>query len=175
MAGKQLKVKSEEHVAPFKLTEFERMFDRMREMQELISRRAFELFERGGRVFGRDIENWSRAESELLHPVNISIEETDEGLKLQAEVPGFKAEDLEVSVEPHRLTITGKRESAKEEQRKGKTLYSERRAERIMRVVELPAEVDTGGVSASLKDGLLEFTMPKSVPARKITIEKRAA
>lgn len=175
MAGKHLAVKSEERIAPFKLTEFEKMFDRMREMQEMVSRRAFELFERGGRIFGRDLENWFKAESELLHPVDVSIEETDEGLKVQAEVPGFKAEELEVSVEPHRLTIAGKRETEKEEMKRGKTIYSERRAARIMRVIELPTEVDTAKVSATLKDGVLEFTMPKAVPARKIAIEKRAA
>ncbi len=175
MAGKHLVVKSEEHVAPFKLTEFEKMFDRMREMQEMIAHRAFEMFERGGRIFGRDLENWFKAESELLRPVNISIEETDEGLEVQAEVPGFKAEELEVSVEPHRLTITGKREAEKKEEKRGKTVYSERRAERVLRVIELPVGVDTAKVSATLKDGVLEFKMPKAVPARKIAIEKRAA
>ncbi|MEJ2007938.1 MAG: Hsp20/alpha crystallin family protein [Acidobacteriota bacterium] len=91
------------------------------------------------------------------------------------EVPGFKAEELEVSVEPYRLTITGKREAKKEEHKKGKTVYSERRAENLMRVIELPVEVDTAKVSATLKDGLLEFAMPKAVPARKIAIEKKAA
>jgi HSP20 family protein len=175
MAGKHLGVKSEEHLAPFKVTEFQKIFDRMREMHDLISRRAFELFEKGGRNLGRDLDNWFKAESELLHPVSISIDETDEGLKVEAEVPGFRAEELEVSVEPHRLTITGKRKAEKEEKKKGKTVYSERSTERILRVVELPVEVNTEAVSAVLKDGVLEFTMPKAVPAKKITIEKQAA
>ena len=175
MAGKHLAVKSEEHIAPFKVTEFEKIFDRMREMQETISRRAFELFEKGGKIFGRDLDDWFKAESELLHPVNISIEDTDEGLKVEAEVPGFKAEDLEVSVEPYRLTIAGKREAEKEEKKKGKTVYSERSAERILRVVDLPVKVNTENVSAVLKDGVLEFTMLKAVPAKKITIETKAA
>jgi len=175
MAGKHLAVKSEEHLAPFEVTEFQKIFDRMREMHDTISRRAFDLFEKGGRNFGRDLDNWFKAESELLHPVSISIDETDEGLRVEAEVPGFKAEELEVSVEPHRLTITGKREAEKEETKKGKTVYSERRAERVLRVVELPVEVNTEAVSAVLKDGVLEFTMPKAVPAKKVTIEKKVA
>jgi HSP20 family protein len=175
MAGKNLPVKSEEHLAPFNITEFDKLFDRMREMQEAISRRAFELFEKGGRVFGRDLDNWFKAESELLHPVNISIEDTDEGLKVEAEVPGFKAEELEVSVEPHRLTIAGKREVEKEEKKKGKTVYSERRAERVLRVVDLPMEVNTENVTATLRNGVLEFMLPKAVPAKKITIEQKAA
>lgn len=175
MAGKHLAVKSEEHIAPFQVTEFEKIFNRMREMQEIISHRAFELFERGGKIFGRDLDDWFKAESELLHPVNISIEDTDEGLKVEAEVPGFRAEELEVSVEPHRLTIAGKREAEKEEKKKGKTVYSERSAERILRVVDLPVEVNTENISAVLKDGVLEFMMPKAVPARKIIIETKAA
>ena len=175
MAGKHLAVKSEEHLTSFKVTEFEKIFDRMREMQELISRRAFELFEKGGRIFGRDLDDWFRAESELLHTVNISMEETDEGLKVEAEVPGFKAEELKVSVEPRRLTITGKHEAEKEEKKKGKTIYSERRAEKILRVVDLPVEVNTENVTATLKDGMLEFMMPKAAPAKKITIEEKAA
>jgi len=175
MAGKHLAVKSEHHLAPIKVTEFEKIFNRMHEMQETISRRAFELFEEGGRIFGRDLDNWFKAESELLHPVNVSIEETGEGLKVEAEVPGFKAEELEVSVEPRRLTITGKREAVKEEKKKGKAIYSERRAERILRVVELPVEVNAENVSAMLKDGVLEFTLSKAAPAKKITIEKKAA
>ena len=175
MAGKHLAVKSEEHVAPFRVTEFEKIFDRMREMQEVISRRAFELFEKGGRMFGRDLDDWFKAESELLHPVSISIEETDAGLKVEAEVPGFKAEELEVSVEPHRLTIAGKHEAGKEEKKKGKIVYSERSAKSIMRVVDLPVEVNTEKVSAVLKDGVLEFMMSRAVPAKKIAIEAKAA
>ena len=174
MAGKHLPVRSEEQLTPFKVTEFERIFDLMREMHDMISRRAFDLFEKGGRIFGRDLENWFRAESELLRPVNISIDETDGGLKVEAEVPGFKTEELQVSVEPHRLTITGKREAAKEK-KKGKTVYSERSAERLMRIVDLPVEVNPEAVSAVLKDGVLEFSMPKAVPAKKVTIKKKAA
>ncbi len=175
MAGKHVDVKSEQSIAPFKVTEFEKIFDRMHEMQEMISRRAFELFETGGRIFGRDLDHWFKAESELLHPVHVSIEETKEGLKVEAEVPGFKAEELEVSVEARRLTITGKRETAKEEKKKGKTIYSERSAERVLRVVELPVEVNSENVSATLKDGVLELTLSKAVPAKKITIAKKAA
>jgi HSP20 family protein len=175
MAEKSITLRSGEGIVPLRLTDFDRIFDRMREMHDMIARRAFELFEEGGRIFGRDLDNWLRAESELLHPVDISIEETDEGLRVEAEVPGFKPEELEVSVEPRRLTITGKREAAKEEKKKGKTIYSERRAEQIMRVIDLPVEVSTENITATLKDGVLEFTLPKAVPAKKIAIEKIAA
>ncbi|TAM81523.1 MAG: Hsp20/alpha crystallin family protein [Acidobacteria bacterium] len=174
MAGMHLAVRSEEHPAPFKVTEFDNIFQCMQEMHEMISHRAFELFEEGGRIFGRDLSDWFKAESELLHPVNVSIDETEEGLRVEAEVPGFKAKELEASVEPHRLTITGKREIEKEE-KKGKTIYSERNAERILRIINLPAEVNTETVSATLKDGVLVFMLSKAAPAKKIAIEGKAA
>lgn len=175
MPGKPLVVKSDEHLAPFKLTELDNLFENMWEMHEMISRRAYELFEEGGKIFGRDLDDWFRAESEFLHPVSVSIEETDDGLKVEAEVPGFKAEELEVSVEPRRLIITGKHEAGKEETKKPKTVYSERSTERILRIVDLPVEVNTEKVTATLKDGMLGFTMPKAAPAKTITIATKAA
>jgi HSP20 family protein len=175
MAAKHLAVTSDEHLALFKVTEFDNIYARMREMHEMISRRAFELFEEGGKIFGRDLDDRFRAEAELLHPVSVSIDETDDGLRVEAEAPGFKAEELEVSVEPYRVTITGKREAGKEDKKKGKTVYSERSAERILRVIDLPVEVSTEGVSATLKDGVLEFMMSKAAPAKKISIETKAA
>lgn len=175
MPEKHLAVRSDEHPVPFKLTESDNFFENMWKMHEAISRRAYELFEEGGKIFGRDLDDWIRAESELLHPVSVSIAETDEGLRVEVEVPGFKAEELEVSVESRRLTITGKHEAEKKETKERKTIYSERTAESILRVIDLPVEVNTEKVSAMLKNGVLEFTMPKAAPAKTISLETKAA
>ena len=48
---------------------------------------------------------------DLLHPVHVNIAESGESLEVKAEVPGFSEKEIEVSVEPSRLTITGKRET----------------------------------------------------------------
>ena len=173
MAGK-LTIKPAKEVAPIKFTEIEKMFEHMHEMYDSIARRAFELFEGKGKIFGRDLEDWFRAESELLHPVHITIRESEQGLKVQAEVPGFSAKELEVSVEPRRLTISGQRET-NEEHPEGKTIYAERCADKILRVINLPAEVDPAKVTATLKDGILDFTLPKAVPAKKVRVKLKAA
>ncbi len=149
-------------------------FVRFQRMYEAIARRAFEIFEGNGRIFGHDLEDWLQAESELLHPVHIDVAETDEGLTVQAEVPGFSPKDLEISVEPHRLTIMGKRES-KEEKRTKKTVYKERCSDEILRVVELPAEINTEKVKATLENGILTLEMPKAAPAKKIAVETKVA
>jgi HSP20 family protein len=159
-----------EEATPIRLVGGEEWLDRMKAMYDLVARRAFELFEGRGRVDGYDLEDWFRAESELLHPAHVDVAESDEALTLQAEVPGFSAKELEVSVEPRRVTISGKRE-AEEERKTRKTIYTESCADRILRVVDLPSDVDTAKVTATLRNGILELAMPKAAPVRPIKVE----
>src|SRR5207247_4622130 len=108
-----------------------------------------------------------KAESELLHAVHVDIAESDEGLTIRAEMPGFKAEQLEVSMEPRRLTIAGKRETHAE-RKDEKTIYEEHCSDQILRVIELPAEVIAGKAVATLTDGVLELKLPRAAPAKKV-------
>jgi HSP20 family protein len=149
-------------------------FERANSIFEEISRRAYKIFEGHGQVFGRDLEDWFQAERELLHPVHIHLSETADVLEIKAEVPGFNEKELSISVEPSRLVVTGKRETKKEET-KGKTIYSETCADEIMRVIELPAEVETEKVTAVLKNGVLDMRLPKTAKTRSVRIEPKAA
>ena len=149
------------------MEQFDRIYDS-------IARRAFERFEVNGRLIGHDLEDWFNAETEVLHPVKINMKETESSLLVQAEVPGFTAKDLEIRVEPRRLTIGGKRE-VNEEQKKGKTVYQEHRSDEIFRVFDLPVEVDSQKVTATLKNGVLELQMPTSAKAKGTRIEVKSA
>lgn len=163
--------RAEETSMPIK---FGSLLDQMDEVFNAISRRAYDIFERNGRAFGREWEDWFQAERELLHPVHVSIEETDDALQIKAEVPGFNEKELEISIQPRRLTISGKRE-AKKEEKKGKTVYAERCCDQIMRIVDLPVDVGTDKVSATLKNGILEMSLPKAEKSRAIRIHPKAA
>jgi HSP20 family protein len=156
-----------------KQTGVENAFDRFEQVYDSIARRAFEIFDNNGKWFGRELDDWLKAESELFHPVHLEIAESEENLSVRAEVPGFAAKEIEVNVEPRRLMIAGKHE-AKEESKKGKTIYSERCAKEIMRVVYLPSEVDTSNVKATVKDGVLNIELPKVAPARTVRVEPKA-
>ena len=151
---------------PLKVVAATDLFARMQRLRDSVARRAFEIFESQGRTFRRDLENWLQAESELLHPVHFDVAESDEGLTVRAEIPGFKAEQLEVSMEPRRVTIAGKREA--EERKNEKTIYRESCSDEILRVIDLPAEVVAGKVAATLRDGVLELKIPKAAPAKKM-------
>jgi len=159
---------------PVKQSNPEEVFDRMQKTYESIARRAFEIFDSNGRWLGHELEDWFRAESELLHPVHLEITETDDTLVARAEVPGFTSKELTIDLEPRRLTITGKHE-AQEESKKGKTVYSELCAKEVLKVIDLPVEVDTSKASSTLKDGILSIEMPKSAQAKKVRVEPRVA
>jgi HSP20 family protein len=158
-------------IKPFKA---ESLAEHVNAIFDAISRRAYEIFAGNGFTPGRELEDWFQAERELLHPVHIQVNETEDALEVKAEVPGFNEKELEVSVEPQRLVISGKRETKKEES-KGKTVYSETCLDQILRVVDLPAEVETGKVEANLKNGILELQLPKAAKARSVKVEAKAA
>jgi HSP20 family protein len=149
------------------LAQFDRIYDS-------IARRAFELFESNGRWFGHDLDDWFRAESEILHPLALELKETDGDFTVRAETPGFSAKDLEISLEPRCLKIAGKRQT-KEEEKKGKVIRSELHADQILRAIDLPADVDTSKASATLKDGVLTIDLPKAAHAKAVRIEPKAS
>jgi HSP20 family protein len=157
-----------------KLVEPQALIDRVNRMYEAIARRAFEIFESDACVPGRDVENWLKAEAEFLRPISVNVKEADDALTVQAEVPGFSAGDLQVSIESGQLTISGKRE-VKEEQKKGKTVYSEQRSSEILRVITLPAAVDASKATATLTNGMLELTLPKAAKGQSVQVEVKKA
>jgi HSP20 family protein len=147
-----------------KIVEPRALLERFNKLSDQISRRAYEIFEKRGKTFGRDLDDWFEAESEILPPLQLRIKETNDALAVEAETPEFSAKELEVSLEPWRLTISGKKE-AKEEQKKGQTIYQEQRTDELLRVIDLPAEIDIAKVTATLKNGLLEINLPKVAKA----------
>lgn len=148
--------------------EAENLIGRMEELTKSVAKRAYEFFEARGRRFGNELEDWFRAESEFLRPVPVTMKETETQINVQAEVPGFKADEIKISTEPERLIIEGNSVQTTEEQSKEepeKVLFSERRSNKFCRSFTLPAEIDPAKVTANLKNGVLEIVLPK-VPAR---------
>jgi HSP20 family protein len=159
---------------PVKAGNTESLAARIDRIYDAISRRAYELFERDGRADGNDVRHWLEAESEFLHPVHVNLEDADGEFVVRAEVPGFTANDLEVNVEPRRVTIAGKRES-KKEVKESEALHTEECSDEIFRAIELPSEVITTKVSATLKDGVLEIQIPKAESRKSARSETQAA
>jgi HSP20 family protein len=148
--------------------------DYMSGLYKKISERAFSLFESSGKRNGRDLEDWLKAEAEFLLPVPSDISETQSKVSVRARVSGFTEKDLEIVAEPGRLFITGKAEKRVEEKNET-ALYSEISANEIFRTISIPEEIDIDKVSAQLKNGVLEISIPKKAPAKKAAATAQAA
>jgi HSP20 family molecular chaperone IbpA len=127
---------------------------RTREVQDLIAQRAYQLYEYGALQQGDELERWLRdwvqAESEVLCPVRVFFHESDDCLQVDLEVPGFTAGQLELSIDPVCLAISGKRTCGKD----SAILHA-------FRVVTLPVKVDPCGMTASFEQGVLRLSIPK--------------
>ncbi len=175
MTEKSTAVQMAPEPSSLKVVEPKTFFERVNQIHQNIARRAFEIFENDGGLFGHELDHWFKAEAEMLHPVHVNISESDGALTVQAEVPGFNANELEVSLEPRRLTISGKKETSKEDKKKGKTIYKEQCSTEVLRIIDLPAEVDAVKATATIKNGVLELTLPRGGQAKSTHVEVKAA
>jgi HSP20 family protein len=122
-------------------------------------------------LFGRFFEDWPLAgtRQETWWPV-LDIAEHEDAVVVNAELPGLKSDEIDISVQNNVLTISGQKKESKEE--KGEEYYHvERRFGSFRRDVTLPASVDADKVEASYRDGVLTITLPKTEQAKPKRIE----
>jgi len=99
----------------------------------------------------------------VFPPMNIT--QDDNNFYIRAEVPGVKAADLSISALRNRVSISGKREIAKESDKV--SYHRQERAEgEFNRTVTLPAEVVADKVEARYAEGVLTLTLPKAEEAK---------
>ncbi len=144
--------------------EAEKMFEQIADLSRETAHKAYEFFMQRGGEFGKELDDWFRAESEILFPVPVEINETKDNFMIRAAIPGFKPEEIEVSVKDNVLILSGKTET-QEKREDENTIYSDWRSNRFCRQLILSSEVDEEKVEATLKDGVLQLTLPK-LPVR---------
>lgn len=89
----------------------------------------------------------------------VDVTETENEVKVCAELPGVDAKDVDVTVE-NTLTIKGEKKYEREENEKGQ-YRMERSYGSFERAIPLPVEVDDSNAKAEFKNGLLYLTLPK--------------
>lgn len=137
-----------------------KMVERFAALTKETAERAFGFFEERGGGVGSELDDWFRAESELLLPVTVDVTETDQQITVTAAVPGFEREDLEVSVKGNSLILSGEAESTEKHEAE-QAVITERQSKKFCRQIGLTTEVDANKVTATLKDGVLELALPK--------------
>ncbi len=97
----------------------------------------------------------------------INVSETDKELRITAELPGVRADDIEVMLDEDSLTIRGEIKHEREDQDKDHNYHVRERFEgTFSRTLPLPFKADPGKVQASFRDGVLTITMPKPEEAQ---------
>lgn len=122
------------------------------------------------RVFGRYSDGLSR--SREFPPFNVW--EDDETLFVEAELPGIEMDDLEIYVTGgNLLSVSGERKQPEREE--GAWHRQERAFGKFRRTFDLPSDVDSESVSATLNNGVLTLTLPKreEVKPRRIKVKAK--
>jgi HSP20 family protein len=127
-----------------------------------IARRAYELFQARGGEHGHDWEDWFRAASELLRPVSVTMSESEDRLSVRANVLGFEANELKVSIEPRRITILGEKGPSVMQAEPGKTQPIVTYPDQILHVIGLSTDVTAENAVVEWKEGVLQFELPKA-------------
>ena len=132
-------------------------FSRLRDMESMLST-----------LWGNGENTWT---SDTMVP-SVDLSETDKQIDVRMDIPGMKAEQIDIQINGNMLTVSGERKDEKEE--KGRTFHRIERSEgSFSRTISLPCEVQENKVAAQYKDGVLNVSLPKAEAAKthKITIK----
>lgn len=136
------------------------------------------FYQQANRLFEdvfREFDDAREAMGGILAP-NIDVTQNDQQVRITAELPGVKPEDVDVSVEDDILTIRAEKRIERDEG-KDTPHISERSYGTFQRSLRLPKTVDPEQVRAHFDHGVLTITLPRTGPEegrRKIAIESGA-
>jgi HSP20 family molecular chaperone IbpA len=143
----------------------EGLADLASKIREAIAHRAYELFEARGYVRGHDLDDWLQAEAELVHPLSVDIWQSEQEVVVTAQVPGFRAEEVSIGVEPGRVFIWARPDPKPVDS----NAYPTRASIALYHTLDLPVKVNPSKATVRLSHGLLKIELPKVVARSGVT------
>jgi len=112
-------------------------------------------------------ENQSQAQ------FRIDVKEDDGAYVVQAEIPGAKKEDINVTINGNQVAISAEVKRQREDKQGEKVLRSERYYGKVYRAFGLAQDVDEASAQAKYSEGVLELRLPKkaAVATKKLSIQ----
>jgi len=89
----------------------------------------------------------------------IEIEQHKDAMVIRADLAGVNADDVEVTVDNGVLTLSGERRQEQRDEREG-VLHTEITYGSFLRAIPLPEGADESGLTATMRNGTLEITVP---------------
>jgi HSP20 family protein len=115
---------------------------------------------------------WKESYAGVFPLTNVS--EDKDKFYVRTELPGVKAEDLEISVTGNNLSISGER-NIPEENENARYHRREREAGKFNRVISLPEPIESSKAEAHSSDGVLTIILPKAEIAKPKQISIKAS
>ncbi len=100
----------------------------------------------------------------------VEMEESDDAIKVTAQLPGLTKDDFHVDLDDRYLTLRGEK-TGRSERKEGHLHISECSYGSFSRVIPLPCEIDRDKVKAKYKNGELKLVLPKTESAKARRIE----
>ncbi len=98
---------------------------------------------------------------------DLEMYEEGDNVIVKLKVPGFREDQIQITIEDRTLTINAEMEEQKEEEESRKKYYYKEMSHRsFSRSVMLPIRVDADSANAAVKDGIVTVTMPKAEEAK---------
>lgn len=134
--------------------------EQARRVQEAIARRAYEIFERRGSASWHELEDWGKAEAELVSPLCCGRMTVGDNLWIGTDAAVFQEGTTEIWVAPRKVTICGKprcdRVIALRE-----NIGIRPDGGLVFHVLDLPIEIDPSHVTAKFNGPSLEILLRK--------------
>lgn len=113
-----------------------------------------------------------RERAEAGPQIRMDVREADDRYLVNAEIPGANKDDIRVTVEGNRVSISAEVKQEKEDKEGERVIRCERSYGMASRSFTLAEEIDQNQVQARYNNGLLELTLPKKPgsPRREISI-----
>jgi HSP20 family protein len=155
---------------PVKVTKS--IFEEIDRLHDRITKRAYDIFNRNGEGFGKALDDWLKAERELLWKPSIELQEKDGEFTLCIAVPGVDPKTLDIEVTPREILVKANLKHEHKEE-KGTVHICEFASGDLFRSVHFPKSIAPDKVKAEFKNGMLIITaaIAKEEQARKVKIE----
>ena len=112
---------------------------------------------------------WTNGSGATSYPLPVDVSETEEGYRVRAALPGFKPDQVEVTVSDGVLSIEAKRSEDRTEQN-GRYLRREVFSGNYRRQLALPADVKSEDIKADFDDGMLTVQVPRAPKPKPVKV-----
>jgi hypothetical protein len=148
--------------------------DQNQRMRDVVACRAHQIYRNRGSRPGQELQDWHCAESEVVKPLSCGYLIEDAKISLNTDASLFQEGEIEIRVEPGRLTVCGRACARAKEMALGSD-DSVSHSDFVFRVLDLPVEIDPSQVTARFNGRVLEIDLPRVPMAPTVRVRANAA